>query len=473
MSAKSWHLDRRSLLFGAGVSCVLPYLEGMEKSVRALGASEPRRACFVYFPNGCSLPDEGDAKNAHWRWFPSGIGREFRFTRVLEPLEPYRDKLAIYGGLSHPKSRELLGHLAGDTWLTAGDLRGGHYQNNLSVDQLAARTLGAHTRYPSFVLSTDGGVGYKSRVSTLSFDGRGRPIPSEHRHRDIFERYFAQGGGASTEERRRSIQRGLKIVDLVLEESKLLAGKLGAHDRRKLDEYLESLNQVEEQVRRNEAWLDTPLKPFDAAHIELDPNPKVDPGAYVRTTYDLMLLGLRTDATRVMTYMLAREDGMGFGDNWPRLVTGVDKGHHTISHDTHEGHWDEWGPYDRWHAEQFAHFVKGLAETSDEWGPLIDNTMVLYGSSCTTTHNARNYPLCLVGGKNMGVRQGHYRRYSRSALIEAQNDPLTGALVEDTRRRLADDDLPCANLFVSMLNALGIETESFADSTGELDGFAV
>ena len=140
---KSWHLDRRTFLQGVGVTCFLavPGGDGAGREAAAGTAKQPRRlACFVYFPNGCSLPEENDEANAHWRWFPSGAGRRtIEFTRVLESLEPYRDQIAIYGGLSHPKSRALLGHLAGDTWLTAGDLRGGHYRNNISVDQVAAQ----------------------------------------------------------------------------------------------------------------------------------------------------------------------------------------------------------------------------------------------------------------------------------------------------------------------------------------------
>lgn len=471
MQPKSWHLTRRSFLRGAGVCCTLPYMQAMELDVAARKQEQAKRVCFVYWPNGCSMPAEDDAENAHWRWFPSGEGRDFKFTRILESLEPHREDVAIYSGLSHPKSRELLGHLAGDTWLTGGDLRGGHYQNSISLDQLAARHLKRHTRYPSFVLSTDGGVGYKSRVSTLSFDAQGSPIPSEHRHRQIFERYFGTGGGQTTEERRRSIQQGKKVVDLVMEDARLMAARLGAHDKHKLDEYLTSLNSVEEQIQRNEAWLDTPLKPFDASNLKLDPNPKADPTAYVRTMYDLMLLGFQTDATRVMSYMLAREDGMGFGDSWPRIVTGINKGHHTISHDTHKGHFDEWGPFDRWYAEQFAYFVGRLKESHDEYGSLLDNTMVLYGSSCTTTHNARNYPMCIAGGKNMGLRQGYYARYSKSAMVESNNDSLTGALLKDSKRTYKEDDLPASNLYLGMLHALGIKEESFADSTQVLDGF--
>ncbi|MEM6673061.1 MAG: DUF1552 domain-containing protein [Planctomycetota bacterium] len=431
---RSWHLSRRAFLRGAGVSVTLPYLHAMESKTAA--PAPPRRLVYVYFPNGCSLPKEDDEKSAQWRWFPSGDGKDFQLTEVLKPLERHRDQLSVFGGLSHPKSRELLGHLAGDTWLTGGDLRGDRYLNTISVDQVAARELKKHTRLPSLVLSTDGGVGYKSRVSTLSFDQNGRPIPSEHRQRAIFERYFAPTGGTS-EERRKSLARGRKIVDLVLEDSKRLRKRLGERDREKIDEYLASLNRVEEQVKRNEAWLDVPMKPFSAEHLDLDPNPTTSAQDYLRATFDLIVLALQTDLTRVVTYMMGREDGMGFGDNFPKIALGLKKGHHTISHETN---WSEWGAFDRWYAEQYAYFLDRLREVRDEHGPLIDRTLTLYGSCCSTTHNARNYPAALVGGKAMGVRHGQYHRLS--------------------------EDVPFSDLLLTTLRAAGVEREAFADSTG-------
>ena len=168
----------------------------------------------------------------------------------------------------------------------------------------------------------------------------------------------------------------------------------------------------------------------------------MDPTQYVRTTYDLMTLALQTDLTRVMTYQCGREDGMGFGDNFPNLALGIKKGHHTISHDTVEGHWEEWGQYDRWVAEQFAYFVGRLATTEDEFGPLLDNTIVTYGSSCSTTHNARNYPTAILGGKAMGLQHGDYRVY--------------------------DQDTPFSNLLLTLLNGVGVQAESFGDSTGQI-----
>ena len=138
--------------------------------------------------------------------------------------------MSIIGGLSHPNSRTVLGHMAGDSFLTGGDLRG-LYKNTISVDQVAAAELSQYTRFPYLSLSTDGGVGYKSRTSTLSFNSSGKPIPSEDNLRDIFERYFSPSGGTSTAERQKSINQGKKIVDLVLEDSKTLKNKLGSNDQ--------------------------------------------------------------------------------------------------------------------------------------------------------------------------------------------------------------------------------------------------
>jgi len=435
-------LDRRTLLRGAGVAVALPHMEAMARAGterRDDGKDDgPRRLVYTYFPNGCSLPSRDDAKYAHWRWFPrtKGEGEALEFTDVLAPLEPHKDHVSLIGGMSHPKSRQLLGHLAGDTWLTAGDLRGSTYLNRESVDQVAARTLREHTRYPSLVLSTDGGVGYKSRVSTLSFDAQGRPIASEHKQRAIFERYFGDGS-QSKDERRRSLARGQRIVDLVLEDSKRLRKRLGAHDRDKMDEYLSTLERLERQIERNERWLDVPMKAFTADHLELDPDPGKAARDYLRATFDLVVLALQTDVTRVVTHMLGREDGMGFGDNFPKVGAGINKGHHTISHDTFDGHWDEWGRFDRWYAEQFAYFIGRLREVRDEHGPLLDRTLVVYGSSCSTTHNARNYPTAIIGGSALGVKHGTFRHF------EAR---------------------PFSDLLLSTLRIAGVEAEAFGDS---------
>ena len=282
-------------------------------------------------------------------------------TKSLSHLERHRNNMSIIGGLSHPNSRTVLGHMAGDSFLTGGDLRG-LYKNTISVDQVAAAELSQYTRFPYLSLSTDGGVGYKSRTSTLSFNSSGKPIPSEDNLRDIFERYFSPSGGTSTAERQKSINQGKKIVDLVLEDSKTLKNKLGSNDQSKLDEYMTSLNEVEMQLVRNEKWLDIPMKDFDASLINLDVDPTSAPQDYVRSMMDLIVLGFQTDCTRVINYMMAREDGMGFVDNFPKIALGL-QGHHTISHDVTTGHWEEWGRLDRWYSKQFSYFLDKMKNT--------------------------------------------------------------------------------------------------------------
>ena len=440
---KPWQLDRRTFLQGAGVSCALPFMESMAWAAEQDAKARAKRMCFLYFPNGCSMPNESVSEYADWRWFPKGSGTDYQVTNVLSSLEPHRAEVSVLGGLSHPKSRELLGHIAGDTWLTGGDMRGSSQTNSISVDQFAAQTLKTHTRYPSLVLSADGGVGYKSRASTLSFDSRGAPVPSEHSHRQVFERYFTGGGGQSAKARRAALARGQKVVDMVLEDSKSLGRKLGANDQRKLDEYLTSLNAIEEQIVRDEKWIDIPLPAIDSDRLSLDVDAEIDVNAYVRTTLDLMVLAFELDLTRVASHMLAREDGFGIGDKYPQLALGIKRGHHAVSHDKAEGHWAEWGAYDQWMASHLAYFINELKNRSDAHGPLLDSTMVLYGSACSTTHDAVNYPLVLAGGQAMGLQHGAYHVFDQH------------------HTHMSD-------LFVSMLNAVDVPTTQFADSKGPL-----
>ena len=184
------------------------------------------------------------------------------------------------------------------------------------------------------------------------------------------------------------------------------------------------------------------MKDFDASLINLDVDPTSAPQDYVRSMMDLIVLGFQTDCTRVINYMMAREDGMGFGDNFPKIALGL-QGHHTISHDVTTGHWEEWGKLDRWYSKQFSYFLDKMKNTKDINGSLLDNTLILYGSACSTTHNARNYPLILAGGSELGVNHGSY------------------TVFEEKDERMS-------NLLLSMLHKLDIEKESFSDSTGKL-----
>ncbi|MDU0353656.1 DUF1552 domain-containing protein [Paraglaciecola aquimarina] len=443
-NVKPFRLQRRSFLKGLGVAACLPYMECMADDKKKLGqrSTPPKRMAYAYTPNGVGAPGE-DSAYKEWNWFPSGEGKDYQLTNTLQPLAEFRDDISILGGLSHPKSRSLLGHIAGDTFLTGGDVRT-DYNNSVSVDQFAAQIKKQATRYPSLVLSADGGIGFKSRASTLSFDLSGQAIPSEHNHRNIFERYFSLNGKSASAERRKSLIRQTKMVDLILADSKRLQKRLGVNDKHKLDEHLSSLNSLEEQIKRNEAWLDIPLKSVNTDHLDLMVDAKVDPQAYIRSMYDLMVLAFQLDLTEVISFMVSREDGMGVGDAYPILGLGLKKGHHAISHDKADGHWQEWGQYDQWLVSHFAYFVERMKNTEDEFGSLLDNTQIMYGSACSTTHNARNCPIILAGGKNMGLKHGSYTKFSES--------------------------VPLSNLYVNQLRAAGILTDTFSDSTDKMTG---
>lgn len=443
---KGFSLDRRTFIKGAGVAACLPYLECMASSSNTPKVGQrtvaPQRMCCISVPNGVSLPGE-NSEYKQWNWFPLGEGENYQLTNVLSSLAPFRQEMSIIGGLSHPRSRKLLGHIAGDTFLTGGDVRT-DYNNNISVDQFAANIKQHNNRYPSLVLSADGGVGFKSRASTLSYNARGNAIPSEHNHRLIFERYFSVNGNTTSEERKKSLQRDQKVVDLLLEDAKRLQRKLGANDKEKITQHLDSLSDLEGQIKRNEAWLDIPLAEFNSDHIDLAVDAKIDPQAYIRTMFDLIVLAFQLDLTEVASYMISREDGMGLGDAYPKIALGLKKGHHQISHDKETGHWEEWGQYDQWLASHFSYFLTRMKNTEDQFGSLLDNTQVLYGSACSTTHNATNCPLILAGGKNMGLKHGSFHKFS--------------------------DDVHMTNLFVKMLQSANVPTQTFSDSNEHTQG---
>lgn len=444
MSQKPWHLNRRTFLHGTGVALALPMLECMAKPAGTRPKSTPPRLCCVFFANGVSLPPVDHADHKKWNWFPLGEGANYRLTQTLKPLEPFRQDMTILGGLSHPLGRLLVGHATADIWLTGGDVRGSEYRNSISFDQRVAREQGKHTRFPSLVLSSNGGVGYKTRTTTVSFNRSGEAIPAESNPRQIFERLFSGGGTASLRARKRQLQQDRRIVDLVLEDSRNLKRRLGHHDQQKLEEYLEAVHEIERRLERTEAWLAAPRPTVDPGQLNLTVSQN-SPRDYIRTMYDLMLLAFQTDTTRVATYQISQEDGKGVSDRFPTIALKL-KGHHGLSHD-HEnnpGAFERWAQYDRFLAEQHAYFLRRLQSVREAEGSMLDNTMVLFGSATSTTHDARNYPLVLAGGRALGLKHGKYLKYT--------------------------EQIPLANMYVSMLQKLGVETERFADSTGTLNG---
>ena len=443
MKNKPWHLNRRTVLKGMGVACCLPFFEAMAANVAASEKTkQPRRLLNLYVGNGVSLPHEKFTKiRDDWHWFPHEAGSDYKMTKVMEPLKAKRDQFTIFGGLSHPKSRSLLGHTAGDSWLTGGDV-GGEYRNTISLDQVVADHYKNETRHSFMNLSTDGGTGYRGRATTLAFDRDGQPIPAENDVRRIFERLFQVDDAKSLQARKIELQKKRRVVDLILADSKRLQKNLGKVDQQKLGQYMATLRDLEARIERLEAWQNIPMEKFDSSHLDLSVTLK-SPKEYIRSMCDLMVLGFETDITRVANYMLVREDNLGLGSKFSTVLFGY-RDHHGMSHKKTEKNFKEWAMYDRFLIEQLDYLLQRLTDAKDQHGSLLDNTLVFYGSSNSTYHNARNYPLILAGGKNMGLKHGRFMKFD-------------------------EDKENLSNLFVSMLNALEVPNEGFADSKGNID----
>ena len=430
---------------GTGVSLGLPWLECMTKASEPSipAAQPPRRICALYFGFGVALPPENH-EHARWRWFPNGTGREFQFTETLKPLEGQREKLTVIGGLSHPNGRRMGAHDTADTFLTGSFLNNKFLVNTVSMDQVAAKALGDQTRFSSLVLSTDGGVGEPTRSSTLSYNDRGRPLPALHQPQQIFDRFFGAGDPDTIAERRR-LKSASSMLDRVLDDSHSLRNRLGNSDREKLDEYLAAVRQIEQGVERSQRWLEIPrpeLRDEERKMLHLDSDDKA-PLQFIRTMYDLIYLAFRTDSTRVATYQITNmADCSSKAAKFPQLQ-GFKDSLHTLAHDWDKpGGSERLGQWDRFMAEQFSYFLSRLDSAQEEKGTLLDNSLVLYGSSNSVTHDNNNYPLILAGGAEMGLKHGRYLRF--------------GA------------EVPMSNLLFTMLNRTGIECQSFADSSGEL-----
>lgn len=439
MPHPTWHLDRRTFLRGTGLSLALPWLEAMA-SAAPTATDKPKRFCAFFFGNGVALSKPSDP-TSDWNWFPRTDGPDYEFTRSLETLARHKQNLTIFGQLSHPTSRQLVGHNTGDVWLTGADIRL-NLNNSISIDQLIARQYGLHTRIPSLVLSSNGGTGMKSRATTISFDQQGRAIPAESNPRSIFERLFEKPADGDRAARERALSAGRKRVDFLLEDARSLRNRLGRPDQQRLDEFLSSLSEVESRLSRAQTWLGKAIPDVDRSKLNLEVSQK-GPTDYIRTMMDLIVLAFETDTSRVATYQISSEDGHGICDRFPGIIkigTGKHGGHHGLSHSDPTKD-SSWGEYDRYLAEQFAYFLDRLSAIREGETSVLDRTLAMYGSGTSNTHNARNYPIVLAGGKDLGFRHGRYIK--------------------------AREERPLGDLYVTMLHRLDLPVRKFADNASE------
>ncbi len=454
--AQRWLLNRRHFLRGVGATMALPLLNSMVplRAAASDAANKPRRSVFVYIPNGVN----GMA------WQVTKPGREYELSPSLKPLEKHRQNLTIFSGLHHPNGLGQA-HVCADTWLTGAKIdaqSARKYENTISCDQLMAEVAGQHTRFPSLELSIDAGTGRPLGTSTLAFSRDGVPLPAEDNPRRVFDRLFGEEPGGVVTQRARLAKRR-SVLDAVFEDAKSLRLALGQDDRTKLDEYLHSVRDVEQRAARLDSWLDVPKVQVEkqlAAPFQRDVT-KAKAGEYWRTMFDLIVLALRTDMTRVVTYMNGRE---GNGLAIPEI--GITQARHNLSH--HNGDpvvLERLAKSDAFIMEQFAHFLDELRAVQDGGEPLLDRTMVLFGSGMSYGHSHANsnLPILLAGGRGLGLKHGQHIDYNKPHVGEY-------TLTYDEWRSLCgkpkDGKARLSNVMLTMLQKMDVHAETFVDSLG-------
>lgn len=442
-----WRLSRRTMLRGLGATMALPMLDAMVPRMAAARSKEPTRMAFVYVPNGMNMS----------HWYPKSTGAGFDFSPTLKPLEAHRNDLTVISGLAHASGRGGKDG-AGDharanaTYLTGVRARktaGSDIRLGVSMDQVAARQIGELTRLPSLELGCDRArqsgrcdSGYSCAYQyNLSWKSATTPMPPESNPRLAFDRLYGRGDEVvDPEERARQRLYQASILDLVMEDAKRLQKDLGATDRRKLDEYLSAVRDVEKQIEQSEKFDNSLLLEERRTAIREGEGF----GQQMRAMFDLMTLAFQTDTTRIATFLVAHD-----GSNRSYPFIGVRDAHHRISHHGRDGSkLARLAKIDRFHSEQFAYFVQRLKELREGENSLLDNCMVVYGSGLADgdRHEHHDLPLVLAGKGGGTIRSGQH--------IEVpKHTPMT-------------------NLFMSMLDRMGVKESRFGDSNGRLEVIA-
>src|SRR5690348_3251870 len=433
------HLSRRTLLRGMGVTLSLPLLDSMVPALTAqsrTAASPLPRLGFVYIPHGAIMD----------QWTPQQTGKDFEFSRILKPLEPYRNQLNVVSGLHHKAADTTAVHsLSPTTWLSGvrpKPTQGADAYAGVTADQIAAQHIGQDTPLPSLELATEdhsGLLGECDRdygciyMNTLSWRTPTTPMPMEINPRKVFERMFGQGGSASDRAARNDEDRS--ILDAVTHEAADLQRKLGARDRATMGEYLDNVREIERRIQKAAS--------FQANELVLPDEPAGIPYSFeehIRLMYELMALAYQADVTRVCSFMVAREVS---NRTYPQV--GVPDGHHATSHHQNKAEKiEKLVKIQTYHLTLFAEFLKKLQATRDGDGSLLDHTVLLYGSNMSNSNLHNHYPLPnLVVGGAAGRMKGN-------------------------RHIKCEDHTPMTNLLLAVLDKAGVPQDKLGDSTGEL-----
>jgi hypothetical protein len=454
IQSQRWLLNRRHFLRGLGATVALPLLDAM-RPLRAAAPMRARRSVFIYIPNGVN----------GMTWQIPKAGQNFEFSEALAPLAKHRQQLTVFSGLHHPNGIGSA-HVCADLWLTGAklDTNQRSARNSISCDQLMAELTSAHTRFSSLELSVSAGTGQPNASNTLAFSRDGVPLPAEESARTVFNRLFVSDtNGLKAEGEQLKTQRS--VLDLVLGDAKTLRRTLGGEDRSKLDEYLHAVRDVEQRTERLESWLDVPKPAIDkaeTAHFQRNIS-KAQAGEYYRTMYDLIVLALRTDTTRVVTYMSGSESN---GLAIPEI--GITQSRHQLSH--HNGDPDVLARLtksDVFLMQQLSYFLDQLQSVRDGDEPLLDRTMVLTGSGMSYGHSHANanLPIVLAGGRGLGLKHGQHIDYNH---LGESGYTLDYEEWRNISGRPKNGDARLSNLMLTMLQKMEVNTERFVDSLGPI-----
>jgi hypothetical protein len=416
-------LSRRAVLRSAGVVLSLPLLDAFRPVVRAAAGTPtpPRRMVCICAPLGF-LPGN---------FFPEGAGADYRPSPYLELLGDLRRDATVISGLMHTGNSPGFAHQATASFLTGAQGAGRPgFRNTISLDQFAAEHIGRLTRFPTLTLSGEG-LG-------LSWTRTGAQIPADNSPSTVFARLFLEGNGSEVREQLRRLEDGQSILDDVRDQAASLRAELGADDREKLDEYLTGVRELEKRMVNDETWVKTP-KPKVDAKPPTDIANRADLIGRTKLLFELAHLALQTDSTRLITIMLQ-------GSTYAPPIEGVNLGHHDLSHHGKDpGKLAQLKIVEVETMKTIRDLLTKLKQSREDESNLLDRTSVFLGSNLgdASSHSVKNLPVLLAGG---GFRHG------RHLAFDPESPP------------------PLCNLFVSMLQRLGIESDRFGNGTTTLTG---
>jgi Protein of unknown function (DUF1552) len=440
-------LHRRSFLRGMGATLALPFLDAMVPAMaatRLTPAAQPAtRLGFVYVPNGIIQK----------AWLPTATGTGYQMQSTMSPLEPFRENMLVLSNLMQNSGRAL-GDGAGDharagaSWLTGvhpKKTEGSGIHSGVSADQIAAKELSKYTQLGSLEIGLEepnlaGGCdsGYScAYTNTISWRTAITPNPMEVNPRAVFERLFGDGESTDAASRLKRIQEDRSILDFIRTDVSRLEPSLGSRDKSKLDEYLDSIRDIERRIQKAEQQSASMKLPV----MERPTGIPDEFEAHSKLMSDLMVIAFQTDMTRVVSFMMARE-----GSNRSYRSIGISDGHHSVTHHQNDpAKIAKTMKIDQLHVQMLAYLLDRLKATPDGDGNLLDHSMILFGSSISdgNAHTHHDLPLVLAGGGNGKIKGGRHIRYA--------------------------PETPMNNLLLSMLDKSGVPTESLGDSTGKLE----